>query len=129
MQKYFPLDAGVSFDTELSDLLGFDWQNRYADFIIPQDQKNVLRVSFRNAVIVRMLDEMPLSTESDLTSWKGLVPGHFAYRVEGDVFLAAQSELWKDVGRLLEHYRFMTGFGCLDVVTSFPPDFSVMPKT
>lgn len=127
MLRYFPLDAGLIFNSVSSDLLGFDWQSRWADFSIPEDGEHLLRVSFRNDVIVRMLDEMALSTETDPATWEGLVPNHFAYRVEGDCFSVAQSEAWK-CGLQVEHYRFVTGWGCLDVLTSLPPDFVVIPK-
>jgi hypothetical protein len=127
MLRYFPLDAGVTFETVRSDLIGFDWQNNCADFLIPGDEANVLRVSFTNNIIVRMLDEFALSTETEPATWEGLVPNHFAYRVDGDIFLEAQSKAWKH-GTQVEHYRFITGSGCLDVVTSLPPDFAVIPK-
>ena len=127
MVTYFPLDAGISFETVSADLLGFDWQSRCAEFAIPGDEEKVLRVSFRNDVIVRMLDEMALSTETDPATWDGLVPNHFAYRVEGDRFLEAQSEAWR-YGQQVEHYRFITGWGCLDALSSLPPDFAVIPK-
>ncbi len=127
MLRFFPLDAGVTFEAVRSDLIGFDWQNNCADFFIPGDEEHVLRVSFRNDVIVRMLDEMAVSTETDPATWEGLVPNHFAYRVDGDRFLEAQSEAWKG-GFPVEHYRFVTGDGCLDVVTSLPPNFAVIPK-
>lgn len=127
MLRYFPLDAGVAFKSVGSDLLGFDWQKQRADFSIPGDESHLLRVSFRNAVIVRMLDEMALSTETDPATWVGLVPNHFAYRVEGDCFLKAQSEAWK-YGLEVQHYRFITGEGCLDVVTSLPPKFAIVPR-
>ena len=108
MLKYLPIDAGITFDTASSDLLGFDWQSQCADFVIPGDEHNVLRVSFSSDVIVRMLDEMALSTETDPACWEGLVPSHFAYRVEGDSFPEAQSEAWK-YRSSVEHYRFITG--------------------
>jgi hypothetical protein len=127
MLRYFPLDAGVNFEAERSDLIGFDWQNNCADFCIPEDEEHVLRVSFRNDVIVRMLDEMALSTETDPATWEGLVPNHFAYRVDGDRFFEAQSGVWKSIFSV-EHYRFVTGEGCLDVLAGEPPNFAVIPK-
>jgi hypothetical protein len=126
--KYFPIDAPVSFDCDRSDLLGFDWQNTAADFIIPDDDNHVLRVSFDSDVIVRMLDEMPLSTESDPSTWEGLVPNHFAYRVEGSTFAAVQSGVWVETRDSVQHYQFVTGWGCLDVLSVAEPAFSVIPR-
>jgi hypothetical protein len=74
MIRFFPLDAGISFDCCLSDLLGFDWKNKSADFCIPGDDDHVLRVRFEADVIVRMLDEMPLSIESDPETWQAWFP-------------------------------------------------------
>ncbi|PKP92181.1 MAG: hypothetical protein CVT77_09825 [Alphaproteobacteria bacterium HGW-Alphaproteobacteria-16] len=85
-----------------------------------------MQVSFDDAVIVRMLDEFPLATEDGLEDRDGLVPHHFAYRVEGDPFLAAQSETWREVYGPLQHYRFITGAGCLDVVANGVPRFAII---
>jgi hypothetical protein len=49
-------------------------------------------------VIVRILDEMPLSIETDPSASQGLVPNHFAYRVEGAPFSVSQSEAWQADG-------------------------------
>ena len=84
-------------------------------------------VSFPDCpIIVRMLDEFPLSTESDPKDWVGLIPHHFAYRVEGDPFYGAQSEAWHHVEGAPVHYRFLTGAGCLDVITSGRPRFALV---
>jgi hypothetical protein len=118
---------GVTINAVRSDLRGFDWQNGNADFDVPGDDAQILRVSFEGGVIVRMLDEMALSTESDPSTWVGLVPKHFAYRVEGHPFFEAQSEVWR-LGLQMEHYCFMTGCGCLDVVTCIPPKFYLVAR-
>jgi hypothetical protein len=73
-----------------------------------------------------MLDEFPLSTESDPKDWVGLVPHHFTYRVEGDPFFEAQSEAWRAVESSPKHYRFQTGSGCLDVISGGEPSFSLV---
>ena len=125
MLKYFPIDAGVRFDCGRSDLLGFDWQNNSADFLLPGDEQHVLRVQFRSQVIVRLLDEMPLSMESEAVTRKGLVPHHFAYRVEGASFAEHQPEAWRQVLGPLNQYRFITGAGCLDVLMAA---FTLPPK-
>jgi hypothetical protein len=127
MQSHFPIDAGVSFDCGQGDLLGFDWQNRSADFLIPDDQQHVLRVKFGSEVIVRMLDEMPLSIESDASTWQGMVPHHFAYRVQGAPFAENQPESWVQVFGPMNHFRFVTGWGCLDVLTQSEPEFALVP--
>ena len=128
MLSHFPIDAGVRFDCAESDLLGFDWPNKSADFVIPDDEENVLRVHFGPDVIVRLLDETPLSIESDASTWKGMVPHHFAYRVEGALFAEHQCKDWKEVLGPLKHFLFITGGGCLDVLTQSEPVFEVVPK-
>ena len=129
MLNHFPLDAPVDFDCVRSDLLAFDWQNKSADFVIPDDEEHILRVQFDADVIVRMLDEMPLSIESDPSTWRGLVPGHFAYQVEGAPFAANQPEAWRQFLDPMKHFRFQTGWGCLDVLTSGEPRFLVVSST
>jgi hypothetical protein len=51
----------------------------------------MLRVGFDRAEIVRLLDEMPISTETD-TPNIGLVRDQLAYEVTGSAFWAQQSD-------------------------------------
>lgn len=128
MIEYIPIGSGAPWtDANHADLVSFDWQLNVATFSIVGDDRR-LEVSFPNSrsVIVRMLDEFPLSTESEPTEWAGLISHHFAYRVKGDAFLEAQSEAWRSMERSLKHYRFMTGAGCLDVLTSGEPHFRLV---
>ena len=128
MPKYFPIDAGVSFDCDQSDLLAIKWKARslLADFILPGAERQAVRVRFNGATIVRLLDEMPLSTEEQPTKIEGLVPRHFAYRVEGSTFADAQSWAWKEIYRPVCHYEFITGWGCMDVLSKVEPSFEVV---
>ena len=127
--RYFPIDAGVAFDCVGSDLLKIDWSvaRLAADFIV--DDARAIRVRFDGSTIIRLLDEMPLSTEgAGSAGVKGLVSNHFAYRVEGAVFAATQSEVYKDVFGPVEHYQFVTGCGCMDVLTGVAPTFEVVDR-
>ena len=126
MLRHVPLDAGSSFDCTQSDLICFDWSSATADFVIPGDSARILRIKFRGDVIVRMLDEFPLSTESDDSKWMGLVPHHFAYRVEGAAFAESQSDAWREMFGPITHFRFITGNGCLDVLAASEPVFTVV---
>jgi hypothetical protein len=127
MATYHPLEAPVPIDCVRSDLLRFDWQDGYADFALPDDEAQVLRVSFFGGVIVRMLDETFLSTETDPSKAQGIVPHHFAYRVEGAPFGQGQPEVWQAIRGPVNHYLFVTGGGCLDVLTRSEPVFTVVP--
>ena len=129
MIKYFPIDNPAPWsDADRADLLSFDWQRQVALFATSDDDR-ILEVGFFGCgVIVRLLDEFPLSTESDPQDWVGLVPHHFAYRVEGDPFLESQSEAWRSVERSPKHYRFQTGSGCLDVIASAEPTFALVRR-
>jgi hypothetical protein len=126
--RYFPIDAGVRFDCDQSDLLAIKWQadSLSADFILPGAESRALRVRFNGATIVRLLDEMPLSTELQPTKKEGLVSRHFAYRVEGSTFADAQSEVWREIHRPVRHYEFITGWGCMDVLSGVEPSFEVV---
>jgi len=72
----------------MSDLFGFKWATNgiTADFILPDDGAHLSRVSFDRACTVRLLDEMPLSTEETDTPSEGHISEHFAYRLEGAAF-------------------------------------------
>lgn len=125
MATYFPLNIEVPIKASLSDLVDFKWRNDGidADFVIPDDEAHILRVSFNRACIVRLVDEMPLSTEYEDGPDKGSIAEHFAYKVEGAVFDRTQSESWKAAVGLTSHYRFITGWTCLDVLSSATPVF------
>ena len=126
MPKYFPIDAGVNFDCSQSDLLSMRWRmlSLSADFFLPRIEGKGLRVRFDGATIVRVLDEMPLSTEHGKK--EGLVSRHFAYRVEGSTFADTQSEAWKFIYHPVCHYQFVTGSGCMDVLSKAEPRFEVV---
>jgi hypothetical protein len=122
MIRYTPLECGVTWESHLADLRSFNWHANMAEWDFP-DGKRILRVSFSGAVIVRILDDFPLSTESDPEAREGLVRDHFAYLVEGDPFYAAQSADWKAHAGSTKHYRFVTGNACMDIISSSSPTF------
>jgi hypothetical protein len=125
--KYFPIDTGVNFDCVQSDLLAISWttSSLSADFILPRTEGRALRVRFNGPTIVRLLDEMPLSTE-DGTKNEGLISRHFAYRVENSIFADTQSWAWKTACHPVSHYEFITGAGCMDVLSKAGPTFEVV---
>jgi hypothetical protein len=99
-----------------------------ADFIILGDGEQALLVQFDKTHIVRILDEMPLSTENEDTKSEGLVSNHFAYVVEDSLFWKTQSEAFKGVFNKARHYRFITGCTCLDVISDAQPIISVITR-
>ena len=130
MPRYFPLQTGIEFRASVSNMIVLRWFRNgiVADFIIPRDELNIIRVQFDEVHIIRVLDEMPLSTEAEETPNEGLLPEHFAYRVEGAQFWQTQSEALKSVHKSAQHYRFITGWTCLDVIASLPPTITVVPS-
>jgi hypothetical protein len=130
MPRYEPIDTGLSFKVSLSDLVAFSWATNgiCADFAVPGDDQHLLRVKFDRSCIVRILDEMAISTESDDTESEGLIPEHFAYRIQEAAFFRMQSEAWKLSMKGPAHYRFITGWACLDVLSSAFPSFELIEK-
>jgi hypothetical protein len=125
--EYFPLHPGPKFDRAY-DLLGFDWQNTAVDFIIPDDDDHVLRVTFDSEVIVRLLDELWFRGEDYQRSARGLDAQHFVYRVEGSKFSESHSD-WDEVqGGPPTHYRFITKWGSVDVLSLGEPRFAIIPR-
>jgi hypothetical protein len=78
--------------------------------------------------MIRIVEEMPISTEHEETRNEGWVAEHFAYELQGASFWNQQSEAFKVVFNKAKHYRFLTGFYCLDVIASHEPTFTVVPK-
>ncbi len=72
---------------------------------------------------------MALSTEEDDTPNEGLVSEHFAYWLEDATFARTQSSSWKAASGPLTHYRFITGWACVDVLTAATPVFALVRGT
>ena len=130
MPRYEPLDIGIALKASQSDLLSFRWESNaiVADFFIPENPSRMLRVAFDGQCIVRLLDEMPLSTEDDPATRHGMIPENSAYRVEGAPFAQQQSPTWLEVMAPVGHYLFVTGWACMDVLSGVAPRFSVVER-
>ncbi|WP_052183017.1 hypothetical protein [Rhizobium sp. YS-1r] len=132
--RYFPIEVSPRFLCTASEL--YDLRHSYAAegggnplvayFSLPDPQTSFLKISFTHADIVRVLDETYLSTEEYGVESVGLVPFHFAYRIEGSRFWNSQSEFYRDSRRDAVHYRFITGGACLDVLTTVEPEFEII---
>jgi hypothetical protein len=112
-------------------MLDLRWKSEElrATFYIPEDEENILHVEFERALIVRILDEMPLSTEGDKSEgFEGHAPDHLAYRPQGSFFWRMQSEAFKFSNPSAKHYLFVTGWACLDVISSLAPKLLVAAK-
>lgn len=127
MPNYTPIHFGVAVKSSQSMLLDFRWRmdGITSDFLIPGDESRTLRVEFERVEVVRLLDEMALSTESETTAINGLVPNHLAYLVDGSLFWSSQSEALKTVHPTARNYRFITGWVCVDVISTTEPSFTV----
>lgn len=130
MPIHYPIDVGMPLQASRSDLVAFQWRTNgiSADFLLPTDESRLLRVSFDCQCIVRLLDEMPLSTEEEDGPNEGLVADHFAYRIEGATFARTQSSAWKKTMGPVSHYQFVTGWGCMDVLSSAEPSFTLVAR-
>lgn len=128
MPRYIPIPLDFSLQASRSDLLHFKWSpdEIAADFILPNHPQHLVRVTFNRQCIVRLVDEMPLSTEIDDTPHMGPVSEHFAYQVEGAAFARMQSNAWMTQSKQVQHYRFITGWTCMDVVSAAAPSFELI---
>lgn len=131
--RYFAIPVPTSITSSVSNVVALHYVGLdyglgalSADFLT-DDEDHLLRVSFAETHIFRALDEMPLSTEGD-EGWDGHVPDHLAYRVQGAMFWLSQSEAFRTVYSAAEHYRFITGWTCLDVVAGDEPRFEIVRK-
>ena len=130
MPKYYPLEQPLTFKISYSDLIALTWKNGAltADFVIPGESVKALRVYFHKTEIIRILDEFVLSTEEGDRN-AGLVAEHFAYSVEDAPFWKSQSETFRLVFSKVRHYCFITGNGCLDVISDVEPSMSVVTRS
>jgi len=125
MITYHPIDCGASWDADWCDFRTIDLESGIFEWSLERSEIQSVRVQFCCDFIVRILDELALSTESSPAEWRGLTPHHFAYEVEGDPFMTSQSEVWLSLNPGAKHYRFLTGSWCLDVVATNPPSFVI----
>jgi hypothetical protein len=126
-----PIEIPVEIRSSQSDIFDFhlhEGRKVRVDFLMPGDPERLLRLSLDSAEVVRLLDEMAISTEMD-TPMVGLVPDNLAYEVSGSAFWAQQSEALKLTRPKLRHYRFITGWTCLDALTEATPYFAVVQKS
>lgn len=130
MARYSPIEIVVPLEAGRSDLAFLQWSTNGVTlyFFLPDDEVHLLQVSFQRQCILRVLDELALSTEDTDTPNDGLVPNHLAYRVDDSSFARNQSSAWKEVNSPVTHYQLITGWTCVDVLTSESPMFGVVPR-
>ena len=131
MPRYLPIPVTPTIRAGHSNLLQLQWTDRRiaAYFAVPEDNSAALRVQFQRVEIIRIIEEMPISTEPEETANEGLIANHFAYIVEGASLWNRQSEAFKTVYKETKHYRFLTGFDCLDVIAFDQPAFDLVSKS
>lgn len=83
----------------------------------------LLRVFFPHVYIFRIIDEMHRPLEEQGMEKVEHAFNHFAYKVQGSPFFAAQREVFEVVFPGSTHYLFVTGGDCLDVITREEPRF------
>lgn len=88
--------------------------------------KHGLTISFQSVASEQSIDVGTLLGED--TKSTGLVSEHFAYRIEDSLFWKSQSEAFKAAVKNLRHYRFVTGWTCLDVISEQEPNISVTKR-
>jgi hypothetical protein len=112
----------------VSDMVELHWKDRaiVADFVMPGDESHLLRVQFAHAETLRVLDEMPLSIQEESNPDVGMVSDHFAYQVEGAAFFEREAHALRHLYPDLKHFRLITGWTCLDVLSQQDPVFSVV---
>jgi hypothetical protein len=85
MPKYSPIDIGVPLQASHSDLdaLHCSTNGIAADVVLSNGEDHLRRISFHSQRIIRILDEMLLSTEEGATPNEGLVPSTLHNHLEG----------------------------------------------
>jgi hypothetical protein len=125
------IEIPIRIRSSQSDIIDFhlyEGRKLRVDFLVPGDPERLLRLSLDSAEVVRLLDEMAISTEMD-APMVGLIPDNLAYEVSGSAFWAQQSEALKLTRPKLRHFRFITGWTCLDALTEATLSFSVVQKS
>ncbi|MGA0544590.1 hypothetical protein ACO2Q1_04915 [Brevundimonas sp. VNH65] len=126
MARYFPLELPTALQAVQSDLLTIEYarEGLWATFATEVAGQH-LEVWFPSILVFRVLDEVWLSTEGDVGG-DGHRPNHLAYRMEDSVFGASQSRLIRELNPEAREYLFVTGGGCLNVISEAEPTFVVV---
>jgi hypothetical protein len=130
MISYEPMEFDLGAEATAADLARVE-MNYQSDsgakeltaYFAVAGQSKYLRVSFPHVDIFRVIDEMHLPLEEHGIEKVGYVANHFAYKVQGSPFWAAQREVFEVALPGSTHYLFVTGGDCLDVITRDEPRF------
>lgn len=127
MIKYEPLEFDLGVGATAADLDRLEMtcpgSKELRAYFSVAGKSRLLRVSFPNVDIFRVIDEMHGPLEEQGLEKVGHVSNHFAYKVQGSPFWAAQREVFEVVLPGSIHYLFVTGGDCLDVITRDEPRF------
>ncbi|MBD8652755.1 hypothetical protein IFT66_16845 [Rhizobium sp. CFBP 13726] len=122
----FDLDAGAT----AADLVRMEMSyrpqsgaNELRAYFSVSGQNRFLEVFFPHVDIFRVIDDMHLPLGEHGFETVGHIPNHFAYKIKGSPFWAAQREVFEISLPGSTHYRFATGGNCLDVITRDEPCF------
>lgn len=129
--RYVPLDFDLRVPCTAAEMYRLEMVcgpenegNRLvADFSVGESSQYV-RVDFPHVEIVRVIDEVYIPLEEAAAKVVGHIAGHFAYRIVGSSFWAPQREAFQVYLPGSEHYLFVTGGSCLDVISRFEPSIS-----
>lgn len=126
--RYFPIDFEVRAPATALDLQRLEYlegrSNLLAAYFCGARPSSLLKVVFTHAVMFRVIDDFHHPIETYGFTDVGHIPNHFAYRVEGSPFWAAQKEVLSAVFPGVSHYLFVTGGSCLDALSVEEPVFS-----
>jgi hypothetical protein len=125
--KHKPYDLGLGID------LGCGSSIQVSDYCLTEHvagdvnlfwelkgaEKPVLLIKFFDVEVLRVLDEMWLSTETHPQRWEG-IDGSFARTVVGGEYPTG-SDILKDVSPEAKHYQFVTNSDCVDVIARTAP--------
>jgi|GEM_PF-1598993 len=84
-------------------------------------RRDLVNVAFPHVELLRVIEELHLPLEESDIPRVGVIANHFAYKIQGSPFWAAQREVFETALPGSEHYRFVTGGQCLDVVSRDQP--------
>lgn len=126
MPKYTALKASgefSAFDLELSRSL---WTTGTSFIEYTHQATNaLLRVTFKKAEIIRIVDDLALLDEED-DSTEGVGPKFFGYSVVGAAFWKANAATIAKSEKPMTHYRFITLNSSVDIIASSAPHFRTL---
>lgn len=121
MPKWRPLELPRDVPAINCSLVGIRMKERIMGVDIKIGSEGILRVSFADVIVNRIMDNAPL-IDPEEDEHVGMSPDHVAYELKGSWFLESHPQ----VGDGARHFRILLPTGSVDVISRREPRLTIL---